>query len=95
MQTLEDTALRYGNDETKLLKTDPTDARKAGSIQSIPFREFDTKNNNKVLLLPGAQQNTATIISENIYAALKWPERAKKHREWVRPIATYLKQYDS
>ena len=43
----------WEENETKLLKTDPTQARGAGSIHTIPFREFYTNNNKRMLLLPG------------------------------------------
>ena len=46
-------------------------------------------------LQPGTQQNTSTLIIEYISQALKWPAWASSNSEWIRTIATYLKQYDS
>ena len=68
--------------------------RGAGSIHTIPVREIDPHNNERILL-PGAQQDPATPISEHISPALKRPAQALKRPEWIRIIQIHQNLYDS
>ena len=59
------------------IRSDPKQARLAGSTNTIVTQDFSTSNNIRLLLLSDKQPNTGSIISRHTSPRLWWQKQSK------------------
>ena len=79
------------NESGYKLRSDPKQASGAGFTVTTPAKGYYHDNNIWLLLLPGTQLNTASIISRHTSPKLRWPKKAKVILEWIAQIRNFLK----